>query len=129
MLAALGQTRTSRLGLKNLLHSAVITLRRWSNLRQLLTVDDHLDLIGVEDFALKQGQGYPHQSFMIRREDTFGRFVPLAHEPLHFLVNLNRRSLAVIAVLGNFPTEEDLLFFLTEGQRSEIAHTEFADHL
>src|SRR5215467_5272019 len=129
MLASLGQSRTSGFRLKDLLHSAVIALRRWRDLRQFLAVDDHLDLVSVEDFAFEQSQRNSNQSFVVRSEDALCRFVALANQPLYFLVNLDRRSLAVVAVLGNFASEEDLLFFLAEGQRSKITHAEFADHL
>src|SRR5262249_42765356 len=126
MLAALGQSRASGLGLENLLQSVVIALRRWGDLRQFLAVDDDLDLVSIEDFTLEQSQRNSDQSVVVRSEDALGRFVPFSHQPLYFLVDLDRGSFAVVAVLGNFTSEEDLLFLLAKGKRSKITHAEFA---
>src|SRR5438093_740526 len=57
---------------------------------------------------------------------------PMMHvlEPLHFLIDLDRRVLAVVAVLRDLAAKEDLLFLLAEGERAHrLAHTPLGDHL
>ena len=66
---------------------------------------------------------------MVRTENTFGSFVSLANDALHFVVDLNRRGFAVVAMLGDLAAQEDLFFFLAESQRAQFAHAKLADHL
>ena len=62
------------------------------------------------------------------RQNALRGVVALADHAANFVVDFDRRGFAVIAMLVDLAAEEDLLFFLAEGQRSEIAHAEFADH-
>ena len=55
--------------------------------------------------------------------------VVVGDEALHFLIDLERRVLAVVLVLRDLAAEEDLLFLLAEGQRPHrVAHAPLADH-
>ena len=57
-----------------------------------------------------------------------GRLVRLVDQAADFEVDLARRLLGEVAVLGDFAAEEDLLFLLAEGQRTQAAHAVLADH-
>src|SRR6516162_8546551 len=48
---------------------------------------------------------------------------------MNFAINLFGCALAEIAMLRNLATQEDLLFLLAEGDRTEARHAELADHL
>ena len=55
--------------------------------------------------------------------------VVLGDDALHFLVDAERRVLAVVRVLRDLAAEEDLLFLLAEGERAHrVAHAPLADH-
>src|SRR5436305_15312960 len=110
MLAALGDPRPSRLGLKHLLQAVVVATRWRNDLRKLLAFDDQLEFVGIENFAFQKGQRDSDQSIVIRRQNAFGSFIPFVNHALHFFVDLDRRSLAVIAVLVDLAAEEYLLF-------------------
>src|SRR5205085_9986417 len=79
--------------------------------------------------ALQQRFRDPYQGVAINAKNALGRRVTVADYATHFLVNFDRSSFAIVAVLGNFAAQEDLLFFLSEGQRTQIAHAELAYHL
>src|SRR3954447_11986013 len=114
MLAALGDSRPSRLGLKHLLQAVVIATRWRNDLRKLLAFDDQLEFVGIEDFAFEQGQRDSYKGIVIRRQNAFGGFIPFVNHALHFFVDLDRRGLAVVAMLVDLAAEEYLLFFLAE---------------
>src|SRR6187399_1972273 len=91
--------------------------------------NDPLDLLGVERFARQQRVGHVEDCLPVLGKDRLGARVVVGHEALHFLVDLERRVLAVVLVLGNLTSEEDLLLLLSEGERSHgVAHTPFAHH-
>ena len=46
----------------------------------------------------------------------------------HFEVDLARRLLAEVAVLCDLAAQENLFFFLAEGERAQAAHAVFTDH-
>src|ERR1700688_1801263 len=119
-LSTLGNPWPSWLGLQHLLH-AVIGLWRRRHLGQLLTLDDHLDLVRVEHFALQQCERDSDQCAIVRRQNAFGGVVSLAHDAANFVVDFDCRGFAVIAMLGNLAAQENLLFLLAEGQRAKIA--------
>ena len=54
--------------------------------------------------------------------------VSLVDQAANFEVDLPRRLLGEVAVLCDLAAEEDLLFLLAEGQRTEAAHAVLADH-
>src|SRR5262245_47987251 len=65
----------------------------------------------------------------MRRKNVLRGVVALADHATDFLVNLDSRGFAVVAMLVDFAAQKDLFFFLTEGQWAEVAHAEFANHL
>src|SRR6185312_13758917 len=94
----------------------IIAARRRNDLRQFLAFDDQLDLIGIENFAFEQSQRDSDQRVVVRRQNALGSLVSLVNHALHFFVDLDRRGLAVIAVLVDLASKEYLLFFFAEGQ-------------
>jgi hypothetical protein len=56
------------------------------------------------------------------------RLVRLVQNAPHFLVDLDGRGLGVILMLSELAAEEDGLFLLAEGGRTEIGHAPLADH-
>ena len=62
-------------------------------------------------------------------KDFLRHAITIANQPAYFVVDLDRGCFTVIAVLRDLPAQEDLLFFLAESQRPQIAHAELAHHL
>src|SRR3954449_5484578 len=111
MLAALGNSRPSGLGLQDLLQTVIVATRWRNDLRQFLAFDNHLELIGIENFPFQQGHCDSDQGIVVRRQNALGGLVPLVDHALYFFVDLDRRGLAVIAMLIDLAAQEDLLFF------------------
>src|SRR5690348_7698882 len=65
---------------------------------------------------------------LVVRKDLHRRLITSIDQLPHFFIDLLRSLLAEIAMLIDFASEEDLLFLLTEGDRTERAHAEFTDH-
>ncbi len=86
-------------------------------------------LLGVERFARQQRVGHVEQLLLVLAEDRLRARVVVGHEALHFLIDAERRVLAVVLVLRDLAAEEDLLFLLAEGERTHrVAHAPLADH-
>ena len=116
--------------LDHVLHAAaVIGLGRGGPAGQVPAIDQNLDFVGIQHLALDEGLGDPIQRLLVVEQDLLGCVVPSVDQFADFLVNFDRGVFAVVTVLGDFASQEDLLFFLAEGQRSEFAHAPFADHL
>src|SRR4029077_6347474 len=100
------EPRTSRLRLQHLLHSTIV--RPWwrNDLGQFLAVDQHFDLVGVEHFALQERQSNSDQGVVVRTQNALRGFVSLAEQALHFIVNFDGSSFAVVAMLADFPAQE-----------------------
>ena len=61
-------------------------------------------------------------------QDTLGRVIALSDQPPYFVIDLDGSSFAIVAVLRDLASQEDLLFLLAECQRSQIAHAELTNH-
>ena len=62
-------------------------------------------------------------------DDLFGPFVGLRHDLLDLRVDLVRGRFRIVLRAAEVPAQEDLPLRLAEGERSELAHAPFADHL
>ena len=62
-------------------------------------------------------------------QDTLGRVIALSDQPPYFVIDLDGSSFAIVAVLRDLASQEDLLFLLAECQRPQIAHAKLANHL
>ena len=69
------------------------------------------------------------QDVAIAVEHLEGGFVGVVDKAADLGIDLASGFLGVIAVLGDFAAEEDLLLLLAEGERTELAHAPLADHL
>ena len=58
-----------------------------------------------------------------------GLGVGLVNKAANLGINFQRRLLAEVAMLVDLAAQEDLLFFLAEGKRSQAAHAPLANHL
>ena len=86
-------------------------------------------LLGVEHFARQQRVGHLHEAGLVLGQQLVRALVVVGDEALHFLVDLERRVLAVVLVLRDLAAEEDLLFLLAEGERPHrVAHAPLAHH-
>src|ERR1700733_2453815 len=56
------------------------------------------------------------------------RLICLIDQAAHFKINLTRCLFAEVTVLCDLAAEEDLLFLLSEGKRTEAAHAILAHH-
>ncbi len=83
---------------------------------------------GVDGLALKQGCSDAMHRVLVGLEDGVRRLVGVVDEAAHFEVDLAGRLLAEVAMLSDLAAEEDLLFLLAEGERTEAAHAVLADH-
>src|SRR5215472_13401934 len=103
-----------------MLYAAVIRLgsrrrKRW----KFLPIDQHLDLGRVQNLALDQRLCNLLQRFAVVAENLLGSVVAVIDQLAHFLVNLDGSVFAVVAMLRDLAAQEDLLFLLAEGQRTE----------
>src|SRR5271166_6961257 len=78
-LSALSPPRR-KLRLDHVLHSVVLGRRRWLHRRKLLVLDQHLDLVRIENLALNQRPCDPLQRIAIVRDDLLGRGVTLVDQ-------------------------------------------------
>src|SRR5262245_32729068 len=63
------------------------------------------------------------------RQDRLRPRIVVRHEALDFLIDAERRVLAVILVLGDLTAEENLLFFLSKRERAHrTAHAPLTRH-
>src|SRR5262245_22082200 len=91
--------------------------------------DDAANLNRIERFAREQFLGQTVQGVAVLDDDLASAFVLLHHDAFDFLIDLDRGVFAVILMLSDLASQEDLLFLLAESQRAEIRHTELANHL
>src|SRR5450432_878013 len=115
--AARGHSGT-RFRFQHLLYASIIPFRRGDDFGQLFAVDQDFDLVGVENFTLEQSHRNPDQRRLIVGQDAYGCVVALANHTADFVVDLDGGGFAVIAMLSDFTAQENLLFFLAEGQGS-----------
>ena len=83
-----------------------------------MAIDDATDLIGVEHFSGQQRVGDVRQFLLVLGQQQRAALVLVADDLLDLSVDLQRRVLAVGRALGDLAAQEDLLFFLTKGQRA-----------
>src|SRR5262252_7975382 len=92
-----------------------------------LAGSDPLHLLGVEHLALEQRLGHADERVLVLREQRVRALIGVGDEALHFLIDLERRVLAVVLVLRDFAAEENLLFLLAESERTHrVAHAPLA---
>src|SRR5437762_949338 len=111
-LPAFDDAWTSGLGLEHLLHAVIGFSRRWWLGWQLFAVDQQLDLGRIKHFALQQSVCDALQGLAIHFEDLLGDRVALVDELADLGIDLYGCIFAIVAVLGDFAAEEDLLFLL-----------------
>src|SRR5438309_2473679 len=124
MLPALCNARPSWFGFEHLLHTGIVAPWRRNDFRQLLAVDDQLNLVCIEHFAFQQSQSDPHQRVTVRPQYALGGLISLADQALDLVVDFDRGSFAVVAMLIDLAAKEYLLFLFAEGQRAQVAHAE-----
>src|SRR5688500_13254273 len=123
--------RNDRGALLLLRRSRGVSRRRVGRRRviQRMAVGEPADLVGVEDLARQQRVGDVDQPLLVLGENRGAALVLIANNELDLGVDLKRRVFAVVGVLRDLAAEEDLLFFLAEGQRAHrFAHAPPADH-
>src|SRR5215469_2074697 len=91
--------------------------------------DKHAHFVGVEHFAVEKGLRDALEGFLVGVENVACLFVRAADDAFYFLVDVDGGGFAEVAMLGDFAAEEDGLFFLAESERTELAHTPFANHV
>ena len=93
--------------------------RPWSGprLAQGLSCSELLHLLAVEYFPRQQLVGDSEERRLAGRQDLLRALVVPGDDALHLLVDLNGRIFAVIPVLSDLASKEDLLFLFAEGQR------------
>src|ERR1035441_8731151 len=97
--------------------------------RQGLALDQLGDFVAIQDFANQQHFSDGHQGFGVLVDDGFGGVVTALDQFLHLLIDADGGVFGVVAVLGDFAAEEDLLFLLAVAHRSQFAHAPLANHL
>src|ERR1035437_544160 len=90
----------------------VLAAARSRERRQCLAFDELHYLVAIQDLALQQRLGDLGERFGPLIDDGGGRVVAALHQLLHLLVDTDGGFFAVIAVLGDFTAQEDLLFLL-----------------
>ena len=95
---------------------------------QFLAFDQHLHFFSIDCFALQQGRGDAMHCVLVRFQNAVRRLVGLVDQAAYFKIDLAGCLFREVPMLGDFAAEEDLLFLLAEGQRTEPAHAVLADH-
>src|SRR5690242_315016 len=114
----------ARLGTQHLLYP-VIPLGR-DACGKWLAFDDHVELVGIQNFALQKGFRNADQNVAIAFNQLLGIVITLIDEPAYLGVDLASCLFTEVTVLCNLATQEDLLILLAECQRPKLAHTPFA---
>ncbi len=112
-----------------MLYAIVRLVWRWLNRRKLVAFNQHLDFVRIKHLALDQSARNSLQHVPIVGDDLPSSAVAVTDELANFLVDLDGCVFAVVAMLGDLASQEDLLFLLAERQWSQFAHAPFADHL
>src|ERR1035438_3084252 len=129
--AFLESRSTAGLRLEHLLRAAIRIAGRSQDRaqrRKLLALNQHPNLFGVDRLALQQCGSNAVHRILVRFEDGVRCLVGLIDQPANFEIDLPCRLLAEVAMLRNLAAQEDLLFLLAEGKRTEAAHAVLADH-
>src|SRR6266853_4048115 len=98
-------------------------------IRQRLAFHKHFHFVGVDDFTFEQRLRDAFERIPIVREELLRVLVAAVDDALHFLIDLDGGVFRIVAVLRDFAAEEDCFVFLAVGQRSQLAHTPFANHI
>src|SRR5690348_2923814 len=85
-----------------------------------LAFNQQLHLAGIKDFTLEQRLGDSDQNVAMVVENIFGALIARGDKLLHFLVNLDSRVLAEIALCGEVASQKDFLLVLAERQRPKV---------
>src|SRR6266853_2986087 len=98
-------------------------------IRQRLAFHKHFHFVGIDDFTFEQRLCDTFERNPIVREELLGALVSAIDDALHFLVNLDGRVFGIVAVLRDFSAEEDCFVLLAVGQRPQLTHAPFANHI
>ena len=80
---------------------------------------EHFNLARIQRFALQERFGNTDKRGSVVGQDRLRSLVSLHDEFTNFVVDRNRRVFAVITMLGDLASEEDLFFLFPEGQGTE----------
>src|ERR1039457_5608145 len=122
---------TAGLRLEHLLRAAIRIAGRSQDRaqrRKLLALNQHPNLFGVDRLALQQCGSNAVHWVLVRFEDGVRGLIGLVDQPANFEIDLPCGLLAEVAMLRNFSAQEDLLFLLAEGKRTQAAHAVLANH-
>src|SRR6266567_1392369 len=126
---AAGQSRGG-LGLQDLGGLGLRRLRRLgaNARREGLPLDQQFHLGGVQHLALEQRLRDADERVAVRAEDVFGALVAAQDELFHFLVDLDRRVFAEVALGSQVAPQENSLLVLAVGERPQVRHPKLAHH-
>src|SRR5689334_14613319 len=82
----------------------------------------------VQRLTLQQALSQTNHRFAILFDDGLRALILRGDDLLHLLIDLDRSVFREITMLSNLASEEDLLFLLTEGQRTHRRHAILANH-
>src|ERR1039458_9412237 len=85
--------------------------------REGFALDQRQHLRAIQDFTFQQHFGDLHHGFGMLVDNRRRGIVPALYQPLHLLIDADSGLFAVIAMLRDLTSEEDLLFLLAEAQR------------
>src|SRR2546421_8524198 len=116
----LGRRRARRFGLGPLRHRRHLAVRR---------VDDGVHLPALDRFFGLEILRELDELVAALGEDLLGTLVAGIDETVHFLIDLAGDLFAVIPLLAQVAAEEDELFLVAEGERTELlGHAPLGDH-
>src|SRR5947208_16685947 len=111
------QLRQRRLGSRNFFlyrPSFGIAVSSGGLLLEIDTLDAGVYFLAVQGFELEQSFRDANQRVPMHLQDGVGAAVSFLYDPLYFLVDLYRSVLAVVPVLGDLASQEDLFFLFAK---------------
>src|SRR5215213_5908388 len=90
--------------------------------------DNPSNLNSIQRLAFQQALSQTNHRVAILFDDRLCSFKLSGDDLLHLLIDLDGSVFREITMLGNFTSEEDLLFLLAEGQGTHLRHAVFANH-
>src|SRR5579871_780848 len=96
----------------------------------LVLAEQPRHVVALDRLVLNQLAGHAVQNMPVLRDDAVCHFLGALHEPPHFVVDLLRNLLRVVALLGDLASEEDQLLLAAKRPRAEpLAHAPLRDHV
>ncbi len=96
--------------------------------RQFRAINQHSHFFCIDGLALEQCCGNAVHRVLVALEDAVRRLVGLVDQAANLQIDLPRCLFGEVTVLRDLTAEEDLLFLLAEGERTETAHAVLANH-